>query len=222
MLAYIHDSATDPDHKYDQDILIANMYYASEIRQQVELEQHCHSEDAQNQYKGAPFENNITCIDAIICRDHHHNSTQEPSKQLAINTIGRIDHQSHTSRLNQHTLRLEALKRQVQMLNTALHDNNVGGHSVCNNNDDTRLDFLEGILRQHITSQTQTNNQTNKKFNSLTSYSDNNDNNNNNDEYASPPPSIDQSIDNNVRGHSVRAATNNNVDTRLDYDSLNN
>ena len=80
---------------------------------------------------------------------------------------------------------------------------------------------LEGILRQHITSQTQTNNRTNKKFNSLTSYSANNDNNNNDDDgYASPSPSIDQSINNNVRGHSVRAATNNNVDTSLDY--LNN
>ena len=92
MLAYIRDSATDSDHKYDQDILITNMYYASEIRQQVEIERHCHSEDVQNQYKGALFENNIACIDAIICWDHHHDTTQEKNKQLAVNTMGQLDH----------------------------------------------------------------------------------------------------------------------------------
>ena len=67
MLVYIRDSATDPDHKYEQDILIANMYYAAEIRVHVASEQHCHDEDVRNQYKGALFENNIACIDAIIC-----------------------------------------------------------------------------------------------------------------------------------------------------------
>ena len=178
MLAYILDSATDSDHKYAQDILIANMYYASEIRLQVEREQHCHNKDIQNQYKGALFENNIACIDAIIRRN---DTTQGRSEQLVINTMGRLDHQSHTSRLDQHTSRLETLERQVRSITTGIHKNNVGGHSIrgaTNNNDDTRLDYLEGIIRQHITYQTRTNNRTNKKFNSLTSNSANNENNN--------------------------------------------
>ena len=72
------------------------------------------------------------------------------------------------------------------MLTTAIHDNSVGGHSICaatNNNDNARLYYLERILPQHIKSSIQTNNQTNKKINSLTSKSA--DNENNNDEYAS-------------------------------------
>ena len=88
MLAYICNSATDPDHKYDQEILFANMYYASEIRLQVAIKRHCHSVDVQNQYKGALFEHNIARIEAIIRRDHHHNNTQERSEQLAVNTMG--------------------------------------------------------------------------------------------------------------------------------------
>ena len=47
------------------------------------------------------------------------------------------------------------------MLTMAIHDNNIGGHSVCaatNNNDDTRLNYLEGILRQYIKSSIRTNN----------------------------------------------------------------
>ena len=149
MLASILDSATDPNHKYTQYILIANMYFASEIRQQVEIERHCHSADVQNQYKGALFEHNIAHIDAIICQNHHY-STQEQSKQLAINTIGRLDHQSHTSRLNQYTSRLETLERQVRTLTTAFYDNNVGGHSVraatVKNNNDNRLLELEAMV----------------------------------------------------------------------------
>ena len=43
MLAYILHSAMDPDHKYVQGILIANMYCASEIRLQVASERYCQS-----------------------------------------------------------------------------------------------------------------------------------------------------------------------------------
>mmetsp|Transcript_30728 Transcript_30728/g.34399 ORF Transcript_30728/g.34399 Transcript_30728/m.34399 type:complete len:939 (-) Transcript_30728:336-3152(-) len=130
MIAYILDSATDSDHKYAQDILIANMYYASEIRRQVEIEQHCNSEDVRNQYKGALFEHTIARIDAIIRRNHHHDTTQGRNEQLAINSMGKLDHQSHTTRLVQHTSRLETLERQLRTLTAAIHDNNVGGHSV--------------------------------------------------------------------------------------------
>ena len=35
MLTYILDYATNPDKEYVQDMLIANMYYAYEIRQHV-------------------------------------------------------------------------------------------------------------------------------------------------------------------------------------------
>ena len=51
------------------------------------------------------------------------------------------------------------------MLTKAIHDNNLGGHSArvaTNNNDDTCLDKLEEILRQHIKSAIWTNNRTNK------------------------------------------------------------
>ena len=78
------------------------------------------------------------------------------------------------------------------MLTTAIHDNNVLGYSAhvaTNNNDDTRLDYLEGILRQHIKSAIQTNKRMNKKINSLTSKFA--DNENNNDEYTSLIYSID-------------------------------
>ena len=112
MLAYILDYATNPAHKYVQDILIANMYYASEIRLQVASERHSQSEHVQNQYKGL-FEYNIDRIDTIICRNYHA-TTPERDKQLGINSIARLDHQSHTSRLNQHTSRLETLERQVR------------------------------------------------------------------------------------------------------------
>ena len=91
---------------------------------------------------------------------------------------------SHTCQLDQHTYQLKTLERQVRMLITAINDNNIRGHSACvatNNNDDTRLDKLEEVLRQHIKSAIQTNNRTNKKIKSLTSTSaDNEDNNNDN------------------------------------------
>ena len=78
------------------------------------------------------------------------------------------------------------------MLITAVHDNNFGGHSACvatNNNDDTRLDKLEEILRQHIKSTIRINNWTNKKNNSLTStFADNEDDN---DEYTKLTYKID-------------------------------
>ena len=127
------------------------MYFSSEIRQQVEIERHCHSVDVQNQYTGALFEHNITRIDAIICRNHH-NSIQERSKHLAINTIGRLDHQSHTSRINQHTSRIKTLERKVRTLNTALHDNNVGSHSVCNNNEEFYAN-ISSLRRKQIIGQ---------------------------------------------------------------------
>ena len=55
------------------------------------------------------------------------------------------------SRLVQHTKQLETLERQVGLLTTAISDNNIRGHSAdvaTNNNDDTRLDKLEEIVRQ--------------------------------------------------------------------------
>ena len=41
MLVYILDYVMDPDNQYVQDILIANMYYASKIRQHVASKQYC-------------------------------------------------------------------------------------------------------------------------------------------------------------------------------------
>ena len=62
----------------------------------------------------------------------------------------RLDHQSQTSRLNQHTSRVETLKCQVRTLTKAIYDNNVGGHSVCaatvKNGNDNRLLELEAIV----------------------------------------------------------------------------
>ena len=75
---------------------------------------------------------------------------------------------SHTCRLDQHTSQLETLERQVRTLITAIHDNNIGGHSAhvaTNNNDDTRIDKLEEIVRQYIKSKIRTN----TKINYLTS-----------------------------------------------------
>ena len=83
-------------------------------------------------------------------------TSDSSTKKINKRTIGRLDHQSHTSRLDQHTSRLETLERNVRTINTALDNNNVGGHSVRNNDDTTRLDLLEGLLSQHITSQTRT------------------------------------------------------------------
>ena len=70
MLAYILDYVTDADKEYVQDILIANMYYVSENRQHVASKQYCQGDDVRNRHKGAQFENNIVCIDAIICQNH--------------------------------------------------------------------------------------------------------------------------------------------------------
>ena len=103
--------------------------------------------------------------------------------------MGKLDHQSHTSRLNQHTSRLEYLKRQVRMLTTAIHNNNFGGHSdrvaTDNNDDDNRLDKLEELLNKSIKSSIRTN----KKINSLISkFADNDDNN---DDDTTPTNSID-------------------------------
>ena len=102
MLAYILDYATDPNHKYVQDILKVNIYYAFEIRLQVASKRHRQGEDVQNRHKGALFENSIARIDAIICQNHQ-DTTQGRKEQLDINSLGRLDHQSHTCRLNQQT-----------------------------------------------------------------------------------------------------------------------
>ena len=99
-----------------------------------------------------------------IIHQNHHDPTQGRTEQLAINSIGKLDHQSHTCRLDQHTSRLETLESQMRMLTTAIH-----ARVVTNNNDDTRLDKLEEIVRQYIKSAILTNNRTNKKINSLTS-----------------------------------------------------
>ena len=102
MLTYILGYMTDLDKEYVQDILIANMYYASEIRQQVASKRYCQGKDIRNRHKGALFENSIARIDAIICRNHQ-DTSQGRNKQLAINSIRKLDYQSHTSGLNQHT-----------------------------------------------------------------------------------------------------------------------
>ena len=64
--------------------------------------------------------------------------------------MGRLDHQSLTSCLNQHTSRLETLEHQVRLFTTAIHDNNVGGHSVrgatVKNDNDDRLLELEAMV----------------------------------------------------------------------------
>ena len=128
MLACILDIVMDPDNQYVQDILIANMYYASEIRQHVASERYCQGEDIRNRYKGALFEHSIARIDALIRRNHQ-DTTQGRNEQLVINSMGKLDHQSHTSRLDQHTSRLEYFEhfeRQVRIITTAIETNNFG------------------------------------------------------------------------------------------------
>ena len=75
------------------------MYYASEIRQHVASERYCQGEDIRNRYKGALFEHSIARIDAMI-RQNHQVTTQRRNKQLAINSMEKLDHQSYTSQLN--------------------------------------------------------------------------------------------------------------------------
>mmetsp|Transcript_33295 Transcript_33295/g.37223 ORF Transcript_33295/g.37223 Transcript_33295/m.37223 type:complete len:110 (-) Transcript_33295:509-838(-) len=108
MLAYILDDVTDPDKEYLQDTFIASMYYAHEIRNIVAAEQYSSCERIRNRYIGALFENTIACVDDDVRGIHHpQDTTQGRSKQqLITNSMGKLDHQSHTSRLYQHTSRL--------------------------------------------------------------------------------------------------------------------
>ena len=103
--------------------------------------------------------------------------------------MNKLDHQSHTSRLDQHISWLRYLERQVRMLTTAIHDNNFWGHSTrvaTENNDANCLDKLEGLFAQSIKSVIRTN----KKLNSLTSkFAANEDNN---DDDTTLTKSIDQ------------------------------
>ena len=100
----------------------------------------------------------------------------------------------------------------MRILNTAIHDNNIGGHSTyvaTNNNDDARLKKLEEILCQYIKSAIWTNNQTNKMINSLTStFADNEDNNNDNTTQTT-------SIDRHQQQQSLSHSSNNDHQTNI-------
>jgi len=96
MLAFILDDMTDSDKEYVQDICIAKMYYAYEIKNSVASERYSPCERIRGGFIGGLFGNSIARIDADIRRNLlRHNSTQGRSEQqLTINSMGKLDHQS--------------------------------------------------------------------------------------------------------------------------------
>ena len=77
MLAYILIHATDHGKEYVQDIVIANMYYAYEIRNIVASEQYSPCERIRNRHTDALFEHSITRIDANICQNYQDTTLNE-------------------------------------------------------------------------------------------------------------------------------------------------
>lgn len=77
MLAYILEYVTDPNKEYVQDIFIANMCYAYEIRNFVASKRYSPCERIRNRHTDALFEHSITRIDANICQNYQDTTLNE-------------------------------------------------------------------------------------------------------------------------------------------------
>ena len=132
MLAYILNEEKDHNNVHVQDIFIANLRQADEVRNVVNVERYSPNIDIKNRYNGPNFHNTVSSIVANLAssgldptadninvdtNNYYGSNNNNDRNQQRINSMGSSSHQSNTSRMDN-------LERQLRLINTSINGSN--------------------------------------------------------------------------------------------------